>query len=182
MRRPSIRLAVSGYLVSAALVLAVATAPQLGAQDGSGTPGPPAIRTPRASQPLATAMAPEWSFAVYDFIDPYPVEELQGIAQPPPNVRYVAAFIEITNPPSSTQQLNLSVNYALRLRDAAGGAYNGGLFSGAEPRLNDRILLPGERAHGWVWWEIPNDARPEVIVFFPPPPEFRVSLPLPSAP
>ena len=128
------------------------------------------------------ATAPGWSFAVYDVVDPYPVEDLQAVVPPPPNVRYVAAFVEITNPPSSTQQLNLSVNYALRLRDTAGGGYNGGLVSGAEPRLNDRILLPGERAHGWVWWEIPADAQPDVLVFFPPPPEYRVSLPLQDAP
>ena len=173
------RRALGGVLGPGLLILAALTLSPvgLGAQDAGDTP---VLRTPAASQPIATASDPGWHFAVYDLVDPYPVENMSTGPLGQPDVRYVAAYIEI-GVSSSGQPLHLSVNYGLRLRDERGHGYNGGLFAGAEPRLNDRLVLPGEKAEGWVWWQVPQGELLQTIVYFPPAPEYRISLPLNKA-
>jgi hypothetical protein len=64
---------------------------------------------------------------------------------------------------------------SFRLRDSVGREYLGGAAIGAETRLNARTLAAGERAQGWIWFVVPDDAEITQLVFFGAAPEFRVS-------
>ena len=125
---------------------------------------------------------PNWSFAVYQVLDPYRgVVEQQPQADPylregtPTAIprRVVAFEVEIDN--AWDQALDFSPS-ALRLRETSGLECRGGLTLGLEPRINARVLNPGERARGWVWFTVPESAELIHLAYVASPPEFRVAL------
>ena len=164
----------------------VAVAPVALRVPGAPLSGSPPFRAAAAAQeaPLATAVPPSWTFAVYAFRDPY-----EGpIRQPPlPGTRVVGAEVEIAN--TSDTSLTVYLNN-LRLHTDIDVTYPSGLVvgvpeTGAElaPKLVEGVVEPGQRTRGWVWWRIPEGEALEEIVFFPsPPPPSVVPLPLDAAP
>lgn len=151
----------------------------LGAQTSTLT------RSAPASSPLATAVPPEWTFAIHQFEDPYEGEMRED---PIAGARVVGAEIEITN--ASSQSLTVYLNN-IRLRTDVNTTYPGGIVVGApapDPpgdrltsRLVEGVVEPGEAARGWVWWEVPEGETLVEVVFYPsPPPPSIIPLPIAS--
>lgn len=122
---------------------------------------------------VGQAGAPEWEFMVLSFRDPYQGEVQQPVA-PGAGMRYVGVQVQITN--GSDQALAFSIS-DVKLSEAEGIEYRAGEVIGSEPRLRSRNLNPGERARGWVWFEVPIATQLAQLIFVAPRPEFRVALP-----
>ena len=131
-------------------------------------------------------VGPNWSFAVHRVLDPYtgvldqPLQEDAPLREGTPTAsprRVVAFEVEIDN--AWDQALDFSPS-ALRLRESSGFEWRGGLTLGLEPRINARLLNPGERSRGWVWFTVPEAAELVHLAYVAPSPEFRVALGAPS--
>lgn len=122
--------------------------------------------------PEAVANAPDWRFVVHGIQDPYagvlpnPSESSRGL-------RYVAFDVEVIN--DSDQPLTYGAN-AISLRDDEGFSYRSGAVSGSEPALGARALMGGERARGWVWFGVREDAQLRQIVLIPSAPELAIDV------
>jgi len=88
-------------------------------------------------------------------------------------MRYVGFDVEVVN--DSDQPLSFSSN-GVYLRDEDGFSYRSGAVSGRDPGLKGRTMPVGERARGWVWFEVPQDATLTEILLVPTAPELRVGL------
>ena len=141
--------------------------------------GPGRLRRTAAQGERATA--PNWSFAALQAQDPYAGSVESGAPQvtadagatPIAAARVVGFEVEVDN--SSDQPLDFSPS-DVRLRLADGVEYRGGVTIGAEPRISSRMLNPGERSRGWVWFAVPGDAELLELVYVAPPPELRIQL------
>lgn len=120
----------------------------------------------------ATAPAPDWTFVVHGMQDPY-AGALTTPTQPAPGMRYVGFDVEVVN--DSDQPLSFA-GTGVYLRDDQGFSYRSGTVAGREPALAGRTMPAGERARGWVWFEVPADATLTEIVLVPTAPELRVGL------
>lgn len=122
--------------------------------------------------PEPVASAPDWRFVVHGIQDPYagvlpnPSESSRGL-------RHVAFDVEVIN--ASDQPLTYGAN-AISLRDEGGFSYRSGTVSGSEPALPARTLMSGERARGWVWFGVREDAQLRQIVLIPSAPELAVDV------
>jgi Bacterial SH3 domain/Domain of unknown function (DUF4352) len=134
--------------------------------------GGPAALGQSATPGAVTAPAPDWTFVVNGMQDPY-VGVLTNPPQPVPGMRYVGVEVEVVN--DSAQPLTFGANTVF-LRDDEGFSYRGGSVAGSEPALQGRTMPGGERARGWVWFEVPEGATLREIVLVPTPPELRVGL------
>lgn len=124
------------------------------------------------STPVEEANTPSWRFIVYTFEDPYRGTVLQP-ESPKDGTRYVGAEVSIRN--ESDAALNFSPS-AIRLRDTNGVEYPSGGVIGSDPRILDINLIPGERASGWVWFSVPEDAELVELTYVAPSPRLTVPL------
>lgn len=122
---------------------------------------------------VGVAPAPEWSFTVVSIEDPY-TGRITRPAEPDPDARFVAVQVIITN--ASESPLDFQVS-DVRLRDTDDVEYQAGDAIGSEPRLVSQNLPDKERTRGWVWFQIPNEARVREVRFYAPRPVFRVQIP-----
>ena len=151
------------WVVAALLVASLVLLVQSGAPAALGqTTAPGAVTVP----------APDWTFVVHGMQDPY-VGEPTTLPEPAQGIRYVAVDVEVVN--DSEQPLSFADD-AVYLRDDAGFSYRSGIVAGREPALSGRTLPAGERARGWVWFEVPEDATLTDIVLIPAAPELGVAL------
>jgi hypothetical protein len=126
----------------------------------------------QTATPEAAASAPDWRFIVHGIQDPYagvlpnPSESSRGL-------RYVAFDVEVIN--DSDQPLTYGAN-AISLRDQEGFSYRSGTVTGGEPALPARTLMSGERARGWVWFGVRENAQLRQIVLIPSAPELAVDV------
>jgi hypothetical protein len=134
--------------------------------------GVPAALGQDATSDAATAPAPDWTFVVHGMQDPY-AGALTTPSEPVAGMRYVGFDVEIVN--DSDQPLNFS-STGVYLRDEDGFSYRSGAVSGRGPALKGRTMPVGERARGWVWFEVPQDATLTEILLVPTAPELRVGL------
>jgi hypothetical protein len=134
--------------------------------------GVPAALGQSATQDAATAPAPDWTFVVHGMQDPY-AGALTTPSEPVPGMRYVGFDVEVVN--DSDQPLSYS-STGVYLRDEDGFSYRSGAVAGREPALKGRTMPVGERARGWVWFEVPQDATLTEILLVPTAPELRVGL------
>src|SRR4051812_46775391 len=104
--------------------------------------------------------------------DPY-AGVLTTPTQPVAGMRYVGFDVEVVN--DSDQPLSFA-GTGVYLRDDQGFSYRSGTVAGREPALAGRTMPAGERARGWVWFEVPADATFTDIVLVPTAPELRVRL------
>ena len=151
------------WRVSALLVVSAVLLVGIGAPVALGQDATPAA---------VTAPAPEWTFGVHWMQDPY-AGVLTNPGEPFPGMRYVGVDVEVVN--ASDQPLSFADN-AVSLRDDAGFSYRSGTIAGSEPALQGRALPGGERARGWVWFEVPEDATLTEILLVPSAPELRLGL------
>lgn len=128
--------------------------------------------TPGTGDEARFANAPDWTFMVDAFQDPY-TGEIQAPQERPAGMRFVAAEVEVIN--ASDQSLNFTP-VDIRLRTLDGIEYRGGSAIGTDPTINPRNLNPGERSRGWVLFTVPDAAEPAEIVYLAPQPQFRISL------
>ena len=134
--------------------------------------GVPAALGQSTTPDAATAPAPDWTFVVHGMQDPYG-GVLTTPPQPAPGMRYVGFDVEVVN--DSDQPLSFA-GTGVYLRDNEGFSYRSGTVAGSEPALAGRTMPAGERARGWVWFEVPADATLTEIVLVPTAPELRVGL------
>ncbi len=134
--------------------------------------GVPTALGQSATPAAVTAPAPDWTFVVHGMQDPY-AGTLTTPPQPAPGMRYVGFDVEVVN--DSDQPLSF-VGTGVYLRDDDGFSYRSGTVGGREPALSGRTMLTGERARGWVWFEVPDDATLTEILLVPTAPELRVGL------
>ena len=120
--------------------------------------GVPAALGQTTTPGAVTVPAPEWTFVVHGMQDPY-VGEPTTLPEPAQGIRYVAIDVEVVN--DSDQPLSFA-NDAVFLRDDAGFSYRSGIVAGREPALSGRTLPAGARARGWVWFEVPEEAKGKV--------------------
>jgi hypothetical protein len=153
-----IRWWVPALLVASAFVLVQTGVPSTLGQ--SATPG------------AVTAPAPDWTFVVHGMLDPY-AGTLTTPPEPAPGMRYVGFDVEVVN--DSDQPLSFA-GTGVYLRDEEGFSYRSGTVGGREPALSGRTIPAGERARGWVWFEVPADATLTEILLVPAAPELRVGL------
>ncbi|MBW3634615.1 MAG: DUF4352 domain-containing protein, partial [Chloroflexi bacterium] len=132
----------------------------------------PAALGQSATPAAVSVPAPDWMFVVHGVQDPY-AGVLATPQEPAAGMRYVGFDVEVVN--ASDQPLNFASN-AVYLRDDEGFSYRGGTASGSEPPLQGRTMPGGERARGWVWFEVPEGATLREIVLVPTAPELRVGL------
>jgi hypothetical protein len=158
--------------VAALLVL---VSPIIGGKDWFSTAHQPMGHQLQDGTPMAVgrAEAPAWEFALLTFQDPYR-GTLQQPAKPRTGVRYVGAEVQITN---GSDQALAFFSSDVKLNENTGLEFRAGDTLGSEPRLRGRNLNPGERARGWVWFELPEGAKLTRITFVAPGPEFRIKLP-----
>jgi hypothetical protein len=140
---------------------------------------PPTEQPEDETEPIGQATPPAWIFTVVNVFDPFEgqVEQAEEI---PGGSRVVTALVQVDN--DSEQALEVSPYY-VRFRDADGADYQGGYVTGGGtiPQLNQRTLNPGERARGWIWAAVPENAALLEIVFGAPSPQLRVPLPTSEA-
>jgi len=172
-----------GVLVVAAGVGAFSSAQRWGPADLAGNPDSVALA--QEATPVATPVAaegemvgeaemPRWIFRVLVLQDPY-AGVLTRPAEPEPGVRYIGAEVRIEN--QSDQPLAFATS-AVRLRDDQGVEYTSDSdVSGEEPKLTGQNLPDGERARGWVWFSVPEDAVIIEMRFLAPSSQLRVQLP-----
>ncbi|MER3436606.1 MAG: hypothetical protein C4346_02720 [Chloroflexota bacterium] len=122
---------------------------------------------------VGVASAPEWSFTVVSLEDPY-TGRITRPAEPDPDARFVAVQVIINN--ASDSPLDFQVS-DIRVRDTDDVEYQAGDAIGSEPRLVSQNLPDKERTRGWVWFQIPNEARVREVRFYAPRPVFRVQIP-----
>jgi hypothetical protein len=123
---------------------------------------------------VGEAEMPRWIFRVLVLQDPY-TGVLTRPAEPEPGVRYIGAEVRIEN--QSDQPLAFAAS-AVRLRDDQGVEYTSDSdVSGEEPKLTGQNLPDGERARGWVWFSVPEDAVITEMRFLAPSSQLRVQLP-----
>ncbi len=142
-------------------------------------PSAPATDTAHQGTPVAVAEPAAWTFAIYDFRDPYAGD----IQQPEiPGTRVVGAEVEVVN--RSTQSLTLHLSN-MRLHTDSDLTYPAGLVIGhpedgdqLSPKLVEGVVEGGDTARGWVWWRVPEGAKLVDVRFFPSPPAPDV-IPLP---
>ncbi len=158
MNQLRILCSVAALLVAGAFLLVYSGAPAALGQ--SATPG------------AVTAPAPDWTFAVHGVQDPY-AGSLTTPPEPVEGMRYVGFDVEVVN--GSDQPLSFA-GTGVYLRDAEGFSYRSGTVGGREPALSGRTMPAGERARGWVWFEVPEDATLTEILLVPTAPELRVGL------
>jgi hypothetical protein len=149
---------VAALLVAGAFLLVLTGAPAALGQDA----------TPEA----VSVAAPDWTFVVHGMQDPY-AGELTTPPEPAPGMRYVGFDVEVVN--ESDQPLSFA-STGVYLRDEEGFSYRSGTVGGREPALSGRTMPAGERARGWVWFEVPEDATLTEILLVPTAPELRVGL------
>lgn len=134
--------------------------------------GVPAVRGQTAMPQAVTAPAPDWSFVVHGMQDPY-VGTVANPGEPAPGMRFVGFDVEVVN--ASDQPLSFADN-AVVLRDDENFSYHSGTVVGREPALSGRPIPVGQRARGWVWFEVPEGATLTEILLVPAAPELRVGL------
>jgi hypothetical protein len=134
--------------------------------------GVPTALGQSATPAAVTAPAPDWTFVVHGTQDPY-AGTLTTPPQPVPGMRYVGFDVEVVN--DSDQPLSFA-GTGVYLRDDQGFSYRSGTVGGREPALSGRTMPAGERARGWVWFEVPDDATLTEILLVPAAPELRVGL------
>jgi hypothetical protein len=134
--------------------------------------GVPTALGQSATPAAVTAPAPDWTFVVHGMQDPY-AGTLTTPPQPAPGMRYVGFDVEVVN--DSDQPLSFA-GTGVYLRDDRGFSYRSGTVAGREPALSGRTMLSGERARGWVWFEVPEDTALTEILLVPTAPELRVAL------
>jgi hypothetical protein len=134
--------------------------------------GVPAALGQDATPGAVTVPAPDWMFVVHGMQDPY-AGVLTTQREPAPGMRYVGADVEVVN--ASDQPLSFADDSVV-LRDDEGFSYRSGTVVGSEPALRGRIMPEGERARGWVWFEVPEGATLTEILLVPAAPELRVEL------
>jgi hypothetical protein len=149
----------------ALLLAVVGAASGVVGQDGS----PTATREGEVGA-AAAGRAPAWTLLVHGVTDPYFGGPLQ---ESPPGARYVGVEVEVVN--DGDQPLSYT-RESVRLRDDRAFEYRNGAVSGAEPVLPSRALPPGERARGWAWFVVPDDAVLEQVFLLASAPELRVGL------
>lgn len=135
----------------------------IAAQNQSATP---------AANIVGSAKAPDWTFIVHSYHDPYQ-GQIQVPKQAPPQTRYVAAEIEIDN--NADQPLNFNPA-DVRVRDGNGTEYRGGSALGTEPFVSARNLNGGERSRGWIWFTVTAGVQLVELAYLGPQPEFRIDL------
>ncbi len=64
----------------------------------------------------------------------------------------------------------------VRLRDVEATDYTNGAMVVSDPRLFNVKMLPGERARGWVWFGVAEDAQPSHLVYVPAAPQLLVGV------
>ena len=128
--------------------------------------------TPAADDGARVATAPDWTFAVHAFQDPYS-GEVQVPQERPSGMRFLAAEVEVIN--ASDQSLAFTP-IDIRLRTLDGIEYRGGSAIGTDPTINPRNLNPGERSRGWVLFTLPEASVPAELVYLAPQPQFRIGL------
>jgi hypothetical protein len=111
-------------------------------------------------------------FVVHGMQDPYAGAAISE-REPAPGTRYAGFDVEVVN--GSDQPLTFTDN-AVVLRDDEGFSYRSGSVAGSEPALSGRTMPSGERARGWVWFEVPEGATLTEILLVPAAPELRVGL------
>ncbi|MCD6033358.1 MAG: hypothetical protein K0S78_5544 [Thermomicrobiales bacterium] len=149
---------VAALLVAGAFLLVLTGAPTALGQDS--TPG------------TASVAAPDWTFVVHGVQDPY-AGALTTPPEPAEGMRYVGFDVEVVN--ESDQPLSFA-GTGVYLRDEEGFSYRSGTVGGREPALSGRTMSAGERARGWVWFEVPEGATLTEILLVPVAPELRVGL------
>lgn len=138
---------------------------QVSAQDSAATPDA------AMSEPVEVSM-PDWRFSLMAAMDPYEGE----ITRPtviPEGIRVVAYEVMLSN--QSEQFMDFALR-DIRIRDVDGIEYRADDYQGTEPRMMSQNLPDGERARGWVWFGVPQDAEISTILFVAPPPLLRISL------
>ncbi len=128
--------------------------------------------TPTAEDGVETALAPNWTFSVFRFQDPY-AGAIQVPQEQPPGMRFTGAEVEIVN--GSDQGLAFTP-IDLRLRTLDGIEYRGGSAIGTDPTINPRNLNPGERSRGWVLFTVPAESEADELVYLAPQSQFRIAL------
>ena len=149
---------VATFLVAGAFLLVQTGIPEVLGQ--SATPG------------AASVPAPDWTFVVHGMRDPY-AGALTTPPEPVEGMRYVGFDVEVVN--DSEQPLSFA-GTGVYLRDDEGFSYRSGAVAGREPALSGRTMPGGERARGWVWFEVPEGATLTEILLVPAAPELRVGL------
>lgn len=129
--------------------------------------------TPVGQDEIETALAPDWTFSVLRFQDPY-AGVIQVPQEQPPGMRVAGAEVEIVN--GSDQGLAFTP-IDLRLRTDDGIEYRGGSAIGSDPTINPRNLNPGERSRGWVLFTVPEQSEAVELVYLAPQSQFRIALP-----
>lgn len=124
-----------------------------------------------ASEPVEVTM-PDWRFSLYTSADPYEGEITRPTAIPE-GLRVVGYEVMLTN--MSQQFMDFAIR-DIRVRDIDGVEYRGGDYQGSEPRMISQNLPNDERARGWVWFGVPEDAEISTILFVAPPPLLRIPL------
>jgi hypothetical protein len=145
-------------LVTSAFLLVLTGVPTALGQDA--TPG------------TVSVAAPDWTFVVHGMQDPY-AGALTTPPEPTEGMRYVGFDVEVVN--ESDQPLSFA-GTGVYLRDEEGFSYRSGTVGGREPALSGRTMPGGERARGWVWFEVPEGATLTEILLVPTAPELRVGL------
>jgi len=128
--------------------------------------------TPATGHGALVASAPDWTFEVHAFEDPY-AGEIQVPQERPAGMRFLAAEVEVVN--ASDQALAFTP-IDIRLRTLDGIEYRGGSAIGTDPTINPRNLNPGERSRGWVLFTIPEASVPVELAYLAPQPQFRIAL------
>lgn len=139
---------------------------------GTGTPDATPDATPRSDDAIARIAPPEWSFIVYAIQDPYELPEASTLVVPP-GTHYFATEVEIDN--ASDQPLSFATSQ-IRLRATDGLEFTSGAAAGPETTLKARVLPPGDKTRGWLWFNVPDDAELTDLVFIAQSPEFSLSL------
>ena len=114
--------------------------------------GVPAALGQSATPGAVSVPAPDWTFVVHGMQDPY-AGALTTPPEPAPGMRYVGFDVEVVN--ESDQPLSFA-GTGVYLRDEEGFSYRSGTVGGREPALSGRTMPAGERARGWVWFEVPE--------------------------
>ena len=161
-------------------LLAVCASLSNAASPSVTVPWTPAAYVVNQSTPLAVAEPPAWTFAIYNFEDPY-----EGDIQQPdiPGTHVVGAEIEIIN--HSNRSLTIYLNN-LRIHTDDELTYPAGTVIGnpvdedrLTPKLVEGVVEGNDAVRGWVWWRIPDGVRLVDVRFFPsPPPPSIIELPV----
>ena len=123
---------------------------------------------------VGQATMPAWIITVSQLQDPYQGEiQAPPPAEQPAGTRFVAAEIVVEN--DSDQPLGFTP-VDLRLVDAAGTEYRGGLAAGTEPFLAVRNMNGGDRIRGWVWFILPEAAELAELLYVAPAPVLRIAI------